>query len=108
MLLNIFRATAVVFAEFGRACLNSLGCSLGAQQRARYFILKNVDSPLAHTFDIPMNPPPKNNQKSISIRTADRKTLAVRSWVGKGYFSKALFDSIRNSLKSQKSTGAVG
>ena len=44
------------------------------------------------------NPPQKINQESISIRTVDRKTLAVKSWVGKGSFSTAFFDSIRNSI----------
>ena len=59
---------------------------------ARHFIFKNVDSPSAHAFGIPIiTPPLKINQKSISIRTADRKTLVVKSWVGKGSFSTAFF-----------------
>ena len=37
--------------------------------------------------------PPKN-KKSISIRTADRKMLTVKSWVEKRFFSTAFFDSI--------------
>ena len=56
-------------------------CSIGV-------VLNEDDS---HNVDSPSK---TLNQKSSRIRTADRKMLAVKSWVEKGSFSIAFFDSI--------------
>ena len=48
------------------------------------------------------------NQTSINMRTADRKMLAVKGWVGKGSISRALFDSIRNDLRTRGKMGEWG
>ena len=64
----------------------------------------NVDSPSARAHDMPQN----NSPKSINMRTADRKMLAVKGWVGKGTFSTAFFDSIRNDLRTRGKMGGWG
>ena len=88
-----------VWGAYDGACLNSLGCSLGAPQRARHFIFKIVGSPSARAFDIPIINLKINQSKIDQHKNSGSKNASGKKLGRKRVFFESIFrQHMKNSL----------